>query len=48
MFDARRTAIFLIGGNKAGGWNAWYRTAIPAADHLYEVYLQELREEGVL
>jgi hypothetical protein len=48
MFDPRRTAILLIGGNKAGESKAWYRSAIPAADELYEVYLQELRDEGVL
>lgn len=48
MFDPRRTAILLIGGNKAVEWKAWYRTAIPTADHLYELYLQELRDEGML
>lgn len=48
MFDPRRTAILLLGGNKAGDWNAWYQTAIPEADELYEVYLEELREEGLL
>lgn len=48
MFDPRRTAILLLGGDKAGTWNAWYRTAIPEADRLYDMYLQELREEGLL
>lgn len=45
-FDPRRTAILLLGGDKTGQWNAWYTTAIPAADDLYETYLAELREEG--
>lgn len=48
MFDPRRTAILLVGGNKAGSWNAWYRTAIPEADALYEIYLDEIRDEGML
>jgi hypothetical protein len=48
MFDPRRTAILLLGGNKSGQWRAWYRTAIPEADRLYDVYLEELRDEGML
>ena len=46
MFDPRRTAILLLGGDKTGLWHRWYRTAIPLADHLYETYLAELRAEG--
>lgn len=47
-FDARRTAILLLGGNKTGRWNEWYRVAIPEADHLYDQYLEELRTEGLI
>jgi hypothetical protein len=47
-FDPRRHAILLLGGDKSGQWNAWYRTAIPAADDLYDNYLEELREEGLI
>ena len=47
-FDPRRTAILLIGGDKSGRWNAWYRDMIPVAERLYEEYLTELRKEGVL
>lgn len=47
-FDPRRSAILLIGGDKAGQWNRWYHTMVPAADELYDRYLQELREEGLL
>jgi len=25
IFDPRRTAILLLGGNKTGRWNEWYR-----------------------
>src|SRR6266511_1526433 len=47
-FDPRRVAILLIGGDKRDRWDAWYNEAIPIADDLYDVYLQELRDEGVL
>ena len=36
MFDPRRTAIVLLGGDKTGEWNTWYETAIPTADDLYD------------
>jgi hypothetical protein len=37
-----------MSGDKSGQWNAWYRTAIPVADDLYNNYLNELREEGLI
>lgn len=46
IFDPRRRAVLLIGGDKSGQWNQWYRTAIPAADALYRAYLEGLRKEG--
>lgn len=46
IFDPRRTAILLLGGDKAGQWNRWYETAVPRADQLYTTYLDELRAEG--
>jgi hypothetical protein len=48
MFDPRRQVILLIGGDKSGEWGAWYEIAVPQADRLYEVYLAELREEGLI
>ena len=48
MFDPRRTAIVLLGGDKSGGWNTWYEMAIPTADDLYDAYLIELRNEGLI
>jgi hypothetical protein len=48
MFDPRSTAILLIGGNKTGQWNRWYPAAIAQADSLYDTYLVELREEGLI
>jgi len=46
-FDPHRTAILLVGGDKTGQWSRWYRDAIPAAELLYEIYLEELRQEGL-
>jgi hypothetical protein len=48
IFDPRRTAILLVGGNKAGSWERWYREAIPQAERLYEEYLADLKREGIL
>jgi hypothetical protein len=47
-FDPRRVSILLIGGDKTDRWQAWYRDAIAAADRLYDVHLEELRQEGLL
>lgn len=47
-FDPRRHAILLLGGDKTGRWEEWYRWAIPEADDLYDTYLQEIRNEGLL
>jgi hypothetical protein len=46
MFDPRRAAILLLGGDKTGIWNAWYTTAVPEADRLYREHLAELDAEG--
>lgn len=46
-FDPWRSSILLVAGDKAGQWNAWYREAIPLAEHRYETYLKEVqRKEG--
>lgn len=45
--DPRRTAILLIGGDKTGD-NRFYKRMIPLADDLYDQYLAELNEEGLL
>jgi len=47
-FDPRRTAVVLLGGDKTNNWTDWYKENIPAADDLYDVYLTELKEEGLL
>jgi hypothetical protein len=48
MFDPRRQVILLIGGDKSGEWKVWYETAVPLADDLYDKYLDELQEEGLI
>ncbi|MGH2364773.1 MAG: type II toxin-antitoxin system RelE/ParE family toxin [Chloroflexota bacterium] len=47
-FDLRRMAILLLGGDKTGQWNVWYRHMIPLADDLYDEHLETLRREGLL
>ena len=46
-FDARRSAILLIGGDKSGDGRFCERM-IPIADALYYVYIDEMRREGLL
>ncbi len=43
-FDPRRTAILLIGGNKAGD-DHWYEKMVPVADDLYDEHLKETTEK---
>ena len=47
-FDPRRMAILLIGGDKTGRWETWYREFIPVADRLYDEHLETLQKEGSL
>lgn len=46
-FDPRRSAILLIGGDKAGD-DRFYERMVPLADRLYDQYLHEIREEGLI
>jgi hypothetical protein len=48
VFDPRRVAILLLGGDKVGHWQQWYVELIPWAERLYTTYLAELRREGLL
>lgn len=48
VFDPRRTAILLMGGEKTGKGNTWYKTAIPQAEKIYEQYLKEIKDEGLI
>ncbi|RLT40249.1 MAG: diaminopimelate decarboxylase [Chloroflexi bacterium] len=44
-FDPTRAAILLIGGDKTGQWDDWYRAAVPVADDLYDQHLRLLEQE---
>ncbi|MFV1990771.1 MAG: type II toxin-antitoxin system RelE/ParE family toxin [Acidimicrobiales bacterium] len=48
IFDPRRQAILLVGGDKSGQWAQWYSTAVPQAERLYEEYLGDLEADGYL
>ena len=48
VFDPRRVAVLLLGGDKTGAWAAWYATAIPEAERLYDELIGELHDEGLL
>jgi hypothetical protein len=45
VFDPVRQAVLLVGGDKAGNWQGWYRTAIPIAEAAYAEHLQRLHEK---
>ncbi|MFM9226729.1 MAG: type II toxin-antitoxin system RelE/ParE family toxin [Actinomycetota bacterium] len=44
VFDPKRRAVLLLGGNKAESsrWNDWYRTAIPRAEQLFREHLERM------
>lgn len=44
-FDPRRRAILLLGGDKMGNWQRWYRRNLPLADELYDRHLRDLLED---
>ena len=44
IFDPERSAITLVGGNKEGQWDAWYKAAITEADALYDAHLATIEE----
>jgi hypothetical protein len=42
VFD-QRDPLMLLGGDKRGAWNGWYRRNVPEADRLYD---QHRRDNG--
>ena len=38
----------LLGGDKSDQWDKWYTGAIAEADDLYDIHLDELRDEGLI
>ena len=43
-FDPARSALLLLGGDKAGNWQRWYRDNIALAEQLYLDYTRENEE----
>lgn len=43
-FDPSRSALLLLGGDKAGNWQRWYRDNIPLAEQPYLDYTAETEE----
>jgi hypothetical protein len=43
-FDPTRPALLLLGGNKAGNWQRWYRDNTPVAEQLDLDYITEAEE----
>ncbi|WP_243390362.1 type II toxin-antitoxin system RelE/ParE family toxin [Bifidobacterium margollesii] len=41
VFDPRRRAIMLVGGDKQRKWDKWYRRAIPEAEARYVRWLED-------
>jgi len=51
MFDERRVGILLLGAKKTGGKKAeaaWYKARISEIGPIYEQYIAELKEEGLI
>jgi hypothetical protein len=51
MFDVRSVGILLLGARKTGGkkaQTAWYKARIAELDPIYEQYVRELKEEGLV
>lgn len=44
IFDPRRQAVLLIGGEKTGQAR-WYEIHVPLADEVYRQYLKEMENE---
>lgn len=42
-FDPDRRAVMLVGGDKQGKWNKWYKTAIREAEARYLRWLEDHR-----
>ena len=45
-FDPLRSALLLLKGDKTGN-ERWYEENLPRAERLFEVHLEELKQEGL-
>ncbi|HEX4010466.1 MAG TPA: type II toxin-antitoxin system RelE/ParE family toxin [Solirubrobacteraceae bacterium] len=44
-FDSNRNAVMLLGGDKTGRWNRWYRDNIRRAEQLYGEHERSIGKE---
>jgi hypothetical protein len=44
VFDPTRSALLLLGGDKAGNWKRWYKENVAIAEQLYLDYTTEAEE----
>jgi hypothetical protein len=44
-FDSRGDAVMLVGGDKTGKWNRWYRPMIERAEGLYVEHERSMGKE---
>ena len=44
IFDPRRVALLLVGGDKTGD-DRWYEKNMPLADQIYDKFVAEIEEE---
>lgn len=42
IFDPKRRAVLLLGGDKTDNWAGWYATNIPIADAIYDRHVASL------
>lgn len=42
IFDPNQKAILLLGGDKAGNWDKWYKKNVPLAEGVYEQHLKSI------
>ena len=47
VFDPRRHAVLLLGGDKTGD-RRWYEVNVRRAENIYSEYLKELKKEGLM
>jgi hypothetical protein len=47
VFDPRRHALLLVGGDKTGD-DRWYEANVPRAERIYSEYLKELKRGGLI
>lgn len=45
VFDPQRQAVILVGGDKAGNWRNWYRTAVAQAETAYADHLARMAKQ---